>query len=99
MTLGFVNNTENYIFFDYPCIGKTNLYVAFGMWASYSETSLYYITAVKLAQLLGKHFFSSSFPYHLATYAKFLLVTMDEIGYSTSAGKESHLFFQFVSSR
>ena len=49
--------------------------------------------------MLRKDFLSSRLSYRLATYARFPLMIVDEIGYLPLTGEESNLFFQFVSSR
>ena len=69
------------------------------MQAAFSDISIYYITAVKLVQILRKDFLSSKLSYRLATYARFPLMIVDEIGYLPLTREESNLFFQFVSSR
>ena len=99
MTMRFIHNDENVVFLGPPGVGKTHLSVALGMQAAYSEISIYYITAVKLVQVLRKDFLSSKLSYRLATYARFPLMIVDEIGYLPLTREESNLFFQFVSSR
>ena len=99
MTMRFIHNDENVVFFGPPGVGKTHLSVALGKQAAYSEISIYYITAVKLVQVLKKDFLSSKLSYRLATYARFPLMIVDEIGYLPLTREESNLFFQFVSSR
>ena len=99
MTMRFIHNSENVVFLGPPGVGKTHLSVALGMQAAFSEISIYYITAVKLVQVLRKDFLSSRLSYRLATYARFPLMIVDEIGYLPLTREESNLFFQFVSSR
>ncbi|EQD69551.1 IstB ATP binding domain-containing protein [mine drainage metagenome] len=99
MTMRFVHNSENVVFLGPPGVGKTHLSVALGMQAAYSEISIYYITAVKLVQILRRDFLSSKLSYRLATYSRFPLMIVDEIGYLPLTREESNLFFQFVSSR
>lgn len=99
MTLRFVHNRENVVFLGPPGVGKTHLSVALGMNAANSEISIYYTTAVKLVQILKKDFLSSKLSYRLATYSRFPLMIVDEIGYLPLTREESNLFFQFVSSR
>jgi DNA replication protein DnaC len=99
MTLRFVHNRDNVVFLGPPGVGKTHLSVALGMNAANSEMSIYYTTAVKLVQILRKDFLSSKLSYRLATYARFPLMIVDEMGYLPLTREESNLFFQFVSSR
>ena len=99
MTMRFIHNNENVVFLGPPGVGKTHLSVALGMQAAYSEISVYYITAVKLVQILRKDFLSSRLSYRLAIYARFPLMIVDEIGYLPLTRGESNLFSQFVSSR
>ena len=99
LTMRFVHSNENVVFLGPPGVGKTHLSVALGMQAAFSEISIYYITAVKLVQVLRKDFLSSKLSYRLATYARFPVMIVDEIGYLPLTREESNLFFQFVSSR
>ena len=93
MTMRFIHNDENVVFLGPPGVGKTHLSVALGMQTAYSEISIYYITAVKLVQVLRKDFLSSKLSYRLATYARFPLMIVDEIGYLPLTREESNLFF------
>ena len=81
MTMRYIHNNENVVFLGSPGVGKTHLSFALGILAAYSEISIYYTTAVKLVQLLGKDFLSTKLSYRLATYARFPLMIVDEIGY------------------
>ena len=99
MTMRFIYNKENVVFLGPPGVGKTHLSVALGMQAVFSDIPVYYTTAVKLVQMLRKDFLSSKLSYKLATYARFPLMIVDEIGYLPLTREESNLFFQFVSSR
>ena len=99
MTLRFIHNRENIVFLGPPGVGKTHISVALGMNAANSEISIYYKTAMKLVQILKKDFLSSRLSYRLATYSRFPLMIVDEIGYLPLSKEESNLFFQFVSSR
>ncbi len=99
MTMRFIHNNENVVFLGPPGVGKTHLSVALGMQAAYSELPVYYTTAVKLVQILRKDFLSSKLSYRLATYSRFPIMIVDEIGYLPLTREESNVFFQFVSSR
>ena len=81
MTLSFIHNKQNVVFLGPPVVGKTHLSVALEMNAANSEISIYYTTAVNLVQILKKDFLSSRLSYRLATYSRFLLMIVDEIGY------------------
>jgi DNA replication protein DnaC len=99
MTKRFIHSNENIVFLGPPGVGKTHLSIALGMQADYSEISIYYTTAVKPVQALRKGFLSSKLSYRLATYSRFPVMIVDEIGYLPLKREESNLFFQFVSSR
>ena len=71
MTMRFIHNNENVVFLGPPGVGKTHLSVALGMQAAFSDISIYYITAVKLVQILRKDFLSSKLSYRLATMQGF----------------------------
>ena len=99
MTLRFVHNHENVVFLGPPGVGKTHLSVALGLQAMYSGIPVYYVSAVKLVQAMKKDYDLSRIQYRLATYNRFPLMIVDEIGYLPLSREESNLFFQFVSSR
>jgi DNA replication protein DnaC len=99
ITMRFIHNNENVVFLGSPGVGKTHLSVSLGMQAAYSEISVYYNTSVKLVQILKKDFLLSRLSYRLATYPRFPVMIVDEIGYLPLTREESNLFFQFVSSR
>jgi DNA replication protein DnaC len=54
---------------------------------------------VKLVEVLRKDYLSTRLSYRLATYVRFTLMIVDEIGYLPLTREESNLFYQFVSSR
>ncbi len=54
---------------------------------------------MKLVEVLRKDFLSTRLSFRLATYVRFTLMIVDEIGYLPLTREESNLFFQFVSSR
>ena len=99
MTMRFIHGNENVVFLGPPGVGKTHLSVAVGMQAPYPDIPVYYVPAIKLVQAMKKDLESSRLQYRLATYARFPLMIVDEIGYLPLTREESNLFFQFVSSR
>lgn len=99
MTMRFIHNTENVVFLGPPGVGKTHLSVALGMRSITSDIPAYYISAVKLVQILKKDYDLKRLEYRIKTYARFRLMIVDEIGYLPLTREESNLFFQFVSSR
>lgn len=54
---------------------------------------------MKLVEVLRKDYLSTRLSYRLATYVRFTLMIVDEIGYLPLTREESNLFYQFVSSR
>ena len=99
MTMRSIHGNENVVFLGPPGVGKTHLSATVGMQAAYSDIPVYYVPAIKLVHAMKKDLESSRLQYRLATYARFPLMIVDEIGYLPLTREESNLFFQFVSSR
>ena len=99
MTLRFIHNRENVVFLGPPGVGKTHLSVALGMRAPRSDTSTYYISAVKLVQSLRKEYLRDRLSILLRSYSRYALMIVDEIGYLPLNREESNLLFQLVSYR
>ena len=98
LTLRFIHNKENVVFLGPPGVGKTHLSAAIGM-SAIDSVMVYYVTAIKLVQVLKKDYDLNRLDYRLSAYSKFNLMIVDEIGYLPLTREESNLFFQFVSSR
>jgi hypothetical protein len=69
------------------------------MRAVMSDIPVYYISALKLVQILKRDYDLKRLEYRIKTYSRFRLMIVDEIGYLPLSREESNLFFQFVSSR
>ena len=74
MTLRFMHNRENVVFFGPPGVSKTHLSVALGMRALQSDVSTYYISAVKQVQSLRKEYMRDSLNILLRSYSKYSLM-------------------------
>ena len=64
-----------------------------------SDIPVYYVSAMKLVQVLKKHYDLRRLEDRIKTYSRFWLMIVDEIKYLPLTREESNLFFQFVSSR
>ncbi len=94
LTLKFIYNRENVVFLRPPRVGKTHLSVAIAIRAIESFT-VYYAPAIRLVQTLKKDCDLNRLDYRLATYSKFHLMIVDEIGYLPLTKEEGNLFFPF----
>ena len=99
MTMRFIHNKENAVFLGPPGVGKTHISVSIALQAMQSGIPAYYVSAIKLVQTMRKDYDLSRLQYRLATYNRFPLMIVDEIGYLPLSKEEANLFFQFVSSR
>ena len=99
VTMRFIHGNENVVFLGPPVSVETHLSVAVGIQAACSDIPVYYVPAIRLVKAMKKDPESSKLQYRLATYARFPLMIVNEIGYLLLTMEELNLFFQFVFSR
>ena len=75
-----IHNHENVVFLGPTGVGKTHLFVAIGLYAFQSDTSVYYVLAVKFVWALRKEFMRDGLNTFLRRYARYSLMIIDEIG-------------------
>lgn len=95
----FIRRNENILLFGPPGVGKTHLAAAFGVQAVYCGHSVIYYTAEELLAQLKKAGPNPISAQRRKAYVKNALVIVDELGYQSLDRHETHLFFQFVSTR
>lgn len=96
--LEFVSRHENVIFLGPPGVGKTHLATSLAIKACYSGISIYFTTMAELIAKLKSDDVGDR-KGRGRSYYKSGLVVIDEVGYMPITREESHLFFQFVSTR
>lgn len=95
----FIRQSENILFFGPPGVGKTHLAVGLGVKAIELGFSVIYYTVEELLQQLKKRTDKPVSKQRGRAYVKNALVIVDELGYQVMDRVETHLFFQFISTR
>ena len=96
--LDFVQRHENVIFLGPPGVGKTHLATSLAIKACYAGISIYFTTMAELIAKL-KRDSEGSKTGRARSHNKSAVVVVDEVGYTPISREESHLFFQFISTR
>lgn len=98
-TCEYIKNRENVLFFGPPGVGKTHLVVGLGVRAVELGFSVIYYTVEELLHQLKKRAEVPVGKQRRQAYVKNALVVVDELGYQVLDRQETHLFFQFISTR
>ncbi|RLE09784.1 hypothetical protein DRJ04_09630 [Candidatus Aerophobetes bacterium] len=98
-TLKFIEEKENVIFLGPPGVGKTHLAIALGILAIEAGLSVYFTKLHNMIYNLTQGKKEGRVKQKMASYRRFPLLIVDEIGYLSLNREEAALFFQLVSER
>jgi len=98
-TCDYIRRSENVLFFGPPGVGKTHLAAGLGVRAIELGYSVIYYTVEELLHQLKKRVDIPVAKQRGRAYVKNALVVVDELGYQILDRQETHLFFQFISTR
>jgi len=98
-SLKFIEEKENILFLGPPGVGKTHLAVSLGMVAIEAGMSVYFTRVHDMIHTLLKARQTGTMTRKMATYIRFPLLIVDEIGYLPLNQEEAALFFELVSGR
>ena len=99
LTLRFLDNFDNILFYGLSGTGKTHLSVAIGMVAASKRISTYFITCHDLIQNLKKALSENRLAEKIKVYNKYKLLIIDEIGFLPIKKEDASLLFQLISKR
>lgn len=99
ITLRFMEQKENIIFYGTPGVGKTHLATAIGIEAAMKRYQTYFISCSDLIANLKKAYGENRLEVRLKHYAKYRLLIIDEIGYLPIDQQGANLFFQLIAKR
>lgn len=95
----FIRQKENVLLFGPPGVGKTHLAVGLGIKAIELGYSVIYYTVEELLHRIKKKSGVPVANQRRQAYVRNALVVLDELGYQVLDRQETHMFFQFVSTR
>lgn len=99
ISLRFMENKSNIIFFGSPGTGKTHLATAIGVEAASQRISTYFINFAELMEKFKKAAQENRVQDIVKHYLKYSLLIIDEIGYLPVDKDSSYGFFQLIAAR
>lgn len=99
VTLRFIENKENILFYGTPGVGKTHLATSIGIEAASKRQLTYFISCHDLIQNLKKAYDENRLEARLKHYNKYRVLIIDEIGYLPVDKLGANLFFQLITKR
>ena len=99
ISLRFLQNAENIVFYGNSGVGKTHLATAIGIEAAKNRHSTYFIKCSELMVQLHKAFLENRLNEKIKKLSGYSLLIIDELGYLPISKEDSKLFFQLIDKR
>ena len=97
--LEFINNNQNILLFGNPGVGKTHLAIGLGLKACLENKTVLYISVPNLMIQIKEAMTLNQIQRYKASFEKYDLVILDELGYVSFEKEASEVLFNLLSNR